>query len=370
MSKALKMKGGTAEGVLAFLKYLLESGKVTGVFTLKKMNGSGAMAYSLVTTPEELAKADPLCPIMPMNAAQALSEMTLREAVGAPMAAVLRPCELRAFTELVKRAEASRENLLLISPVCGGVFPLSTMTDGPLEERLGAYNESAEKAENAGGIRRTCEACTSFVPQLADIVVAFAAKGDLDKECTLFLETSRGEEFAQGAPGNPGSEEIETKAVSGLREKRTAQRTQLFKDMEKNATGQEGLVETFSACLSCHGCRMACPICHCFLCVFDSKVHEIQPGSVEAELNHKRGTRIPSGTLFFHLGRMAHMAVSCVNCGMCSDVCPVHIPVAEIFSMVGDSLQQVFEYLPGRNVEEPVPGGAYKEQEFGEIGEQ
>jgi formate dehydrogenase subunit beta len=67
---------------------------------------------------------------------------------------------------------------------------------------------------------------------------------------------------------------------------------------------------------------------------------------------------------------MAHMAVSCVNCGMCSDICPVNIPVAEIFSMVGDSLQKVFEYFPGRDIKEAVPSGTYKEEEFVEIGEQ
>ena len=67
---------------------------------------------------------------------------------------------------------------------------------------------------------------------------------------------------------------------------------------------------------------------------------------------------------------MTHMAVSCVSCGMCSDVCPVNIPVSTVFSRVGDSLQKVFSYLPGRDVEEPVPSGTYKEEEFSEVGEQ
>ncbi|MGB7297376.1 MAG: 4Fe-4S dicluster domain-containing protein [Candidatus Aminicenantales bacterium] len=340
-----------------------------GIFTLKKMNESGAVAYSLITNPEELEKADPLYPLMPVNAATVLSEMSLREAVSEPIAAFLRPCELRAFTELVKRAEGSRENLLLISPTCSGVLRLSSSTDGRREKQTAAYYESRKREENPAGLRKTCEACTSFVPQLADIIVAFAGKSDLDKECTLYLETSKGEEYAQGAPGNVGSEEIETKELAQLREKRAAQRSQLFKEMEKETTGQKGLIKTFSACLSCHGCRQVCPICHCFTCVFDSQIHESQPWSLERELEHKAGTRLPAGTLFFQLGRMAHMAVSCVNCGMCSDVCPVNIPVAEIFSMVGDSLQKVLEYFPGRDIEEAVPSGAYKEAEFVEMGE-
>ena len=79
---------------------------------------------------------------------------------------------------------------------------------------------------------------------------------------------------------------------------------------------------------------------------------------------------MPPGNIFFHLGRMSHMAVSCVSCGMCSDVCPVNIPVATLFSTVGDSLEKVFEYVPGRSLEEPVPEGTYKVEEFVEIGEQ
>jgi len=64
------------------------------------------------------------------------------------------------------------------------------------------------------------------------------------------------------------------------------------------------------------------------------------------------------------------MAVSCVSCGMCSDVCPVNIPVATVFSKVGSSLQKEFDYFPGKNIEQPAPQGTYKEDEFTKIGEQ
>ncbi len=63
------------------------------------------------------------------------------------------------------------------------------------------------------------------------------------------------------------------------------------------------------------------------------------------------------------------MAVSCVNCGMCSDVCPADIPVATLFSMVGESLQKLFDYLPGRDLEEPAPAETFIENEFAGLGE-
>lgn len=64
------------------------------------------------------------------------------------------------------------------------------------------------------------------------------------------------------------------------------------------------------------------------------------------------------------------MSVSCIGCGMCTDVCPVDIPVSTIFSRVGESVQKIFDYRPGMDVEEVLPFAVYKEEEFQEIGEQ
>ena len=117
MSKALKINKGIEEGITDLLESLLQSEKIKGVFTLKKMNEDGAVAYSLISSPEELKKAVPLYPFMPVNAGSVLSSFTLREATEEPIAAVLRPCELRAFIELVKRAQSSLENILLIEGI-------------------------------------------------------------------------------------------------------------------------------------------------------------------------------------------------------------------------------------------------------------
>lgn len=370
MSNTLKINKETQEGILDFLKYLLETEKVKGIFTLKKMNDSGARAYSLITSLEELKNAGPFSPVMPVNAGKVLSEMTLKEAVEEPVAAVLRPCELRAFVELVKRAQADTENILLISLTCEGVYPLDETLDGGLEKQIPTYKEAAKKGENAAGLRRTCEACAHFVPSLSDITVSFAGNKDLDAECTLFLNTPMGEEFARGAPGNMGSGEIQSQELTQLTEKRKEARNEMFQERQEDVKDLKSLVKTFAACLSCHGCSHVCPICYCILCDFDSKVHEDEPSNFESDLARKGGARVPSGTLLFHIGRMTHMAVSCVNCGMCSDVCPVKIPVAEIFSLVGDPLQELFEYLPGRDSEEAVPSGTYKEDEFTKTGEQ
>jgi formate dehydrogenase subunit beta len=78
--------------------------------------------------------------------------------------------------------------------------------------------------------------------------------------------------------------------------------------------------------------------------------------------------RLPSDTLLFHLTRMLHMAHACVGCGMCSDACPVGIPVADLFRAVGQCVQQGFGYLPGRDPDEPMIIAEFREDELGGLG--
>lgn len=369
MSDVLKIKKPLEEGIIEFLKFLLEKNKVKGIFTLRKAEKTDSFSYSLITDVEEIKNAAPLSPIMPANAGQLLSSFTLEDAIKEPIAVVIRPCELRAFVELTKRTQANMENIFLISSTCAGVFPLKSTQNGKFSQLLPKYWEAAKKSEVLPSLRPTCAACEHFVPALADITVSVAGNKNLTEECSLYLNTSKGEELAQGAPGNKTTEKLNEEQLAKLKELRQKEREKLFASLNDKNLGLTGMVKTFAPCLSCHGCRQVCPICFCTLCDFDSKTHEDSPSHYESELSQKGGARIPSGTIFFHTGRMIHMAVSCVNCGMCSDVCPADIPVATLFSMVGESLQKLFDYLPGRDLEEPAPAETFIENEFAGLGE-
>jgi hypothetical protein len=43
------------------------------------------------------------------------------------------------------------------------------------------------------------------------------------------------------------------------------------------------------------------------------------------------------------------------------------IPVAQVFTAVGDQAQEYFHYVPGRAKGEILPLQTYKEDEFGEV---
>jgi formate dehydrogenase subunit beta len=77
--------------------------------------------------------------------------------------------------------------------------------------------------------------------------------------------------------------------------------------------------------------------------------------------------RFPLDTIQFHLGRMSHMVLSCVSCGACEDACPMDIPVAQMFSLVGDRTQKDFDYIPGADRNDSLPLQSFREDEFCEV---
>ena len=201
MTKALKINKSTEQGVLEFLKSLLENNKVKGVFTLKKINKDGAIAYSLITDPKVLDDAVPFYPLMPVNAGKLLSRFTLKGASKKPVVAVVKPCELRGFVELIKREQGSFENLFIISSTCGGVLPSKTGVDGYAEKNLSKYWDAVKKGEIFSDLRPACKGCTEFVPYTTDITVDLTGKNDLDKECMMYLNTKKGEELVTDMKG-------------------------------------------------------------------------------------------------------------------------------------------------------------------------
>jgi formate dehydrogenase subunit beta len=72
-------------------------------------------------------------------------------------------------------------------------------------------------------------------------------------------------------------------------------------------------------------------------------------------MRNKGYLKMPTDKVMFHLGRLTHVAISCVGCGMCELYCPNNVPIFKMFKIVGLSLQKSFEYTPGRSIDEPLP---------------
>ncbi len=371
MSDGLKINKGADQVMRELIQSLLDSGKVSGVLALGKTGGDkGGIAYSLFTDPQAFeadGAARPLLPFMPANAGGLLSRLMLKGPLTEPVAAVIKPCEVRAFVELVKLNQGSLDNILIISSTCGGVYPLEMGANGNLDKALPGYWAGVKRGELDDHVRPSCRACVNFVPGMADITLALMGEADLDTQCTLYLNTARGAEFVQGLQGMEGtplSGNLETEAIQRSHSQREAYREQLFAGVQ---VGLEGMIRTFGRCIGCHACKTVCPICYCHLCYFDSQICEHAPDFYASELKRKGGLRVPTDTVFFQLGRLMHMSVSCVGCGMCTDVCPADIPVSAIFSKVGASVQALFDYQPGIDVNQKRPLSTFEEQELAQV---
>jgi len=362
MAKVLRTGLTPEEGAKELLKHLLESGKVEGVIGLDRVEG-GAVAYSLLTSSQAVCSSVPLYPLMPVNLGQILTRFTLKQGVTGPVAVLARPCELRAFVETVKRRQGRMENLLFISQTCAGVFPLDRAVEGSLDAELPGYWDTIGRNDINPDLRTTCQSCEEFTPYIADLTLRVVDGGET---LVIVANNDKGEGMLAGMHG--GSEEggLDLRRISALLEKRKEARS-LIVGRDADLKGINGLVKTFGRCIGCHACSKACPICYCTSCTYESTTFERKPEDHARELEDKQGVRLPSGTVFFHLGRMVHMALSCVACGSCQDVCPVDIPVAIAFKQVGESLQKRFDYVPGRDIKEVLPVSTFKVEEFPDI---
>lgn len=359
MTTSIVSRLDASTAVRELLAWLLETGRTDAVMTPRRLPENGSCDLALLTRPEGLDEAEPLLPVMTTNAGQALSAVSLS---GRRLVAVLRPCELRAFTERVKREQGSFERLLTVSAVCGGVFPLKRVSAGGMDGLLAGALEAARRGETPAGVRETCASCEHFVPMNADILVSSAAEG-----CRLHLRTPKALEALEGFGGDRIEAEPDPVEITRMLRSRTAAKEELHRALPADG-GLDGLVDLFGRCVGCHGCSRVCPICYCLHCDFESASLDGDLPHYRTLLDERRGLRLPAGTILFHLGRMTHMSFSCVGCGMCSDVCPAGIPVATVFRRTGEATAALFDYLPGRDVGEPVPVTVFREEELGDIG--
>jgi formate dehydrogenase subunit beta len=367
MTKVLSIDKSAEDGLKGLLRFLLENGKVKGVVALRKTGEDGAISYSLITNPDDIESTVPLFPLMPVNLAKQLSRLTLIEAATEPVAVVLRPCELRAFIELVKRTQGSLENILFISSTCGGVYPLKMAVEGNIGERLPEYWKVVGQGELVPDTRLACQACEYFVPYTADITVSLLSNKGIDKETTLLLNTEKGVSIIEGISGKFSEGELDTTAIERIRSKRKAEKDKLSDEVELRNLGIDEVTKTFSRCIGCRNCSKVCPACYCHVCFFESETNENEPIYYETELQKTGCVNMLSDTIFYHLVRLFHVSTSCTACGQCADVCPANIPLWAISLKMGEAVQKAFDYLPGKDMEEGLSITTFVPEEFAGI---
>ena len=363
MNTLVKIEEGRKKGIISFLKSLLEKGIVTQALVPMRVPTGTSFAYILTKDPNILENCEPIAPVMPIQGARIVSKLTKKGPLKGVTAVILRPCELRALRELVKLKQAQLDGLLTISFDCPGVFPLKSYLNGHREQMDEVFWQAIDKCELEGA-RPVCSICYLFSGELADLEIGFG--GITSDAFSLTPHSEIGEKALRELGYEEASLEGRQEYLAALREKREIKRKEFFKEFRSQVEGPEGIMSVLANCINCHNCMRVCPVCFCRECFFDSDALKVSPEDYMMRAERKGGLRFMPDTLLFHLGRMNHMSLCCVSCGMCEDACPVFVPVARLFALVADETQNMFHYIPGRDLEEPIPYLDYQEEELKE----
>jgi formate dehydrogenase (coenzyme F420) beta subunit len=358
----------------SFLGKLLEKDVVSALLVSGHLPMNNAVMPALVTDAEKLDRADPMAPAFPLNAARLLSRLS-RKPSGIRMAAVLRPCEIRAFFELVKLKQGSTEEVLLIGMDCLGAFGNndyagfagscrdSSTTVRFYQKALGTNNESWDGPD----ISPACKSCEYPVPNGADITIGILGN-DIWESFSLIANTEKGEKALEKLqlPENAVTEQRK-EAITRLVGERIAYRDRMFESTGAAVSDVEKLMSYLGNCVNCYNCRVACPVCYCRECVFTTDVFDHEPAQYIRWAKRKGILKMPTDTVFYHLTRMAHMSTACIGCGQCSNACPNGIPVMELFRTIAHATQSAFDYTAGLSLEDDPPLSVFREREFPEV---
>jgi formate dehydrogenase (coenzyme F420) beta subunit len=363
--------GDILAAVRGFLHHLLEDQVVDALYCPVKV-ASGAIMPTLVTEPSYLEQADPLTPVMTINGARAVSLLT-RTGEPRKLGIVLRPCEIRALIELVKLQQATLENMVIISIDCAGTYEVNDFFAYEAEGnfKLKTYLESAYSMSESGSeglqMRSACQICTQPVPEHADIHLRlFGVDTNQGIPVTLRDELKPSIQFLSESEFQSAITQSDLQQMLSNRKDAKQERLdEINRQMQSNG----GFSSLFDNCIRCHNCMTVCPICYCKTCLFRTQSFDHLPEHYYGAARRKGALRMLPDTTLFHMTRLNHMSLSCVNCGMCTSACPMDIPVGTIFTAIGSQVQAVFDYLPGRNLDDPIPLTTFKADEWTTVGE-
>jgi formate dehydrogenase subunit beta len=295
---------------------------------------------------------NPFKPLMEINAASLLPNLVANYPE-AKIGAVLRPCEIRALTEMTKHTSLKIDNLLTISVDCLGTLPadeyqwrLERVEKKPPPEETSSTEPSDELAREAlqfarqGGIipyryRSACQVCISPAAQQANInihILGLPVRQQMlvSVDDPALAKTIHPENLTDGKADITLSLQHE-RILSKM-----CERHQRTMDRVNEGLGSllpvdvDAVIHQLESCGDCQNCMNACPIC-----------------SVDRPHRNVDGHYDRSGVM--------RWLVSCAGCGMCEQSCPSHLPISTIFAHIRQQLDQEWEYVPGKSIHDPLP---------------
>ena len=365
----IPVKDGDTLGALrALLRTLLENKVVDAILVPVPTPDGRNLVPTLVRDPEQLAHADPIAPVMPIQTSRVVSQLTFT-GTNERLAVVLKACEWRAVVELTKLKQIVLDKVLTIGIDCYGTYKVLDYGAMAAQEPnltaalLAAVEPTVGFAWPGRELRTACRICENFVPEGIDIRLGLNGV-DPRQEILVELADSRAELAPvlgiQEKESLAGREE----AIAILKQARIARRDEAFASIRELIKTREGMMAVFSACLRCHNCTVVCPICYCRECIFRTPTFDHASQQYMKWADRRGAVRMPTDTILFQITRLNHMSASCIGCGLCEEGCPSDLPLTVIFRAVGEQVQAVFGYEAGRSLEDELPLTVFREDEL------
>jgi formate dehydrogenase subunit beta len=365
--------GDLLEALRGFARAILDLDDIGAILAPFRLPMKDMVMPTLLTDSDQVQGIDPLSPAFPMNSAKIVSRLT-RKPSGHRIAAFLRPCETRAFHELVKLHQGDIQDLIIIGVDCLGAFSNRDYAQWVATNETTAtevFYTSVLKGQDPGdgSIEPTaaCRACELPIALGADISIGLFG---VDTSAMLLLEarTDQGHALLEkldypkiDAPNQ------RKKAVEGLIAARITARDRMVAEIREATNSLDKLAGYLANCVNCYNCRVACPVCYCRECVFVTDVFDHDAVKYLRWAEKKGAVKMPTDTVLYHITRMVHMSTACVGCGQCSNACPNDIPVMELFRSAALGTQAAFEYEAGRSLDEKPPMSEFREEEFEDV---
>jgi formate dehydrogenase subunit beta len=347
------------ESITKVLKLLLSKRKIDALLVPKRYPNGKNVAQVLITETQKLDGSDPLAPVQMVNAAGIVKELA-KEPVSKKIAAVLRPCEVRATIELIKLKQVADENLILIGYDCPGVYNIKEyMRLIEKQEDKEAHTLQHVKEFLSGDkdtIRESCRECIFFTGSSADINIAWIGAD----EPSIFIEaiTDKGVHLF---------DDIETGKIDDLPARKRMLEKILVERTRRQKTTLDGFFDLLQPCIRCYNCREVCPLCYCKECLLKPEKMGYSSERYLSRAEKKQQIKMPVDTVLYHLTKVNHMGFSCVSCGVCEQACPMEIPLGRIHKIFSRNIQALFDYVPGRSRDEELPILTFKEEELADV---
>lgn len=350
----LQVKDGDPLGaVRGFLKTLFEENLVDALLIPLEVPSADQVTPIVVRDPQQLDSANPLAPVMRVNAAAVLACLQ-RDIRAKNLGAVLHPCEMRAVIELAKVGRVHLDRLTLISIDCMGTYEPDAYAQiarasvvSPTDEML-RWTRQGPIAPYR--LRNACQMCEHFTAENADIAIGLIGMNVREQ---LLIQTRA--EIAERLHLTLGASNGHEKAIARLGAIRHHRRQKALANAMQMVNDLPSLFALVAPCTGCGECLDACPFC-------DTPALAPQPlreprtqrahDWASGEMWHQHAHNLDAFTALIEMGRHA---ASCVGCGMCESACPRHVPLTALQAALGHKLQEEFHYVPGRSANEKLP---------------